>query len=306
MILVTGGAGVMGSALTTRLRAMGKEVRILALPGDRNCARVNHPGVEIRYGDIAERSQVEGLCEGIDTVYHCAAVIVTDDPVQFDKINSGGTRNLIEEALRAGVSHFIYVSSASVCYPELTQYAASKKTGEALVIDSGLPFSIVRPTLVYNRGKGGLEFDMYLAYLRRFSFVPCIGEGNALKRPVYVEDIINGLTALCDNRGAWGKIYNFSGGEAISMKDFTRLCLRLLGMPTKPLVVLPVWTYYFIAFIMKVFFKHPPLNRQKIAGIIYDANLDPREAIEDLGYNPRKVSEFLPECFPRIPDVQSG
>jgi nucleoside-diphosphate-sugar epimerase len=300
MILVTGGTGVMGGLLVQRLCDAGHAVRVLTLPDDPMVSRVEKPGVEIRYGDISVASEVSGICKNIDTVYHCAAVIVTGDASLFTTININGTRNLITDAKKEGVKHFIYISSASVLYPKPTSYSLSKKQGEHIVATSGVPYTIIRPTLVYDKGKGGLEFDMYLAYLRRFPVAPFIGAGGALKRPVYAGDVIQGLVAVCNNLKTMQKIYNFSGGEAISIRDFSRLCLKLLGNPDKLIVSLPVWFCKSLAAVMQIVMRNPPLNWQKIAGITQDADLDPAEAMEDLGYNPKKVTEFLKECFPRI------
>jgi NADH dehydrogenase len=298
MILVTGATGAMGSVLVRELHRINQKVRAVSLPGDPFVARVKDTAAEIVSADIADASQCTGICEGIDTVYHLAAIIISRDEMAFDKINVEGTRNIVEQALKARVRHFIYISSASVTYGAPTPYSRSKKAAEQIVIDSGLPYTILRPTLVYGE-LGGQEFDMYLAYLARFPIVPFIGSGKALKRPVFVDDVTAGLLAVCNAEVAIGKTYNLSGGEAISMRDFSRLCLRLMGQGRKPLLHLPVWLCLLIARGMQLVMKDPPLKWQVIAGIIQDANLDPGQAMAELGYNSARVSECLPRFFPR-------
>ncbi len=300
MILVTGGTGVMGGVLVRRLHEAGHAIRVFTLPDDRLISRIEKYAEDIRYGDISKESDVTGICTDCDTIYHCAAIIVTNDESLFSTINVAGTHNLIEDAKREKVNHFIYISSASVVYQKPTPYSLSKRKCEEIVTVSGVPYTIVRPTLVYDKGKGGLEFDMFLDYLKKFIIVPFIGPGTALKRPVFVGDIIDGLVKIVNNEKSFGKIYNFSGGEAIRLKDFSRLCLTSSGMSKKPIIALPVWVCRIAAALMQLVMKNPPLNWQKIAGIIQDADLDPKEAIEDLGYDPGKVTEYLEECFPRI------
>jgi NADH dehydrogenase len=298
MILVTGGTGAMGSVLVRRLAQQQKKVRVLCMPGDPFAARVKDLAADIRYADIANKIDIRNVCEGVKTVYHLAAIIISKDEKAFEKINVEGTRNIVEEAASVGVGHFIYVSSASVTYPAPTPYSLSKRRAEEIVKNSGLSFTILRPTLVYGE-KGGQEFDMYLNYLKKFPVVPFIGNGAPLKRPVYVEDVNAGLLAVCGNEKSFGKTYNLSGGEAVSMIDFTRLCLKLTGMGHKPVIHLPVWLCRVIAVLMKLVMSDPPLKWQVIAGITQDANLDPSEAMADLGYSPAKVSEQLPKVFPR-------
>jgi nucleoside-diphosphate-sugar epimerase len=298
MILVTGGSGVMGSVLVREFCKQGRAVRALVMPGDPSVSRLNGCGCEIRYGDIVDRHSLAGICRDVDTVFHLAAVIVAADEAVFQAVNVEGTKSLVEEARRAGVGHFIYVSSASVTYPHPTPYSRSKRNAEEIVRRSGLNFTIVRPTLVYG-ASGGQEFDLYLDYLKKFPVVPFIGSGRALKRPVFVDDIRSGLMALEGAKIAHGKTYNFSGGEAITMLDFSRLCLRLLETARKPIVRLPVFFFRLAARLMKLVMKNPVLKWQTIAGIIQDANLDPASAMADLGYNPSRVGEKLPSCFPR-------
>jgi nucleoside-diphosphate-sugar epimerase len=298
MILVTGGTGAMGSVLVRMLAQQRKKVRVLCMPGDPFAARVKDFTVDIRYADIANKVDIKNVCEGVDTVFHLAAVIIAKDEAVFEKINVEGARNIVEESSRAGVGHFIHVSSASVTYPAPTPYSLSKRKAEDIVKNSGLAYTILRPTLVYGE-KGGQEFDMFLAYLKKFPAVPFIGNGAPLKRPVYVEDVNAGLLAVYGNKKAIGKTYNLSGGEAISMIDFTRLCLALMGMKRKPIIFLPVWLCRIVAAGMKLFMRDPPLKWQVIAGITQDANLDPTQATADLGYAPKRVSEQLPMVFPR-------
>jgi NADH dehydrogenase len=298
MILITGASGAMGSVLVKKLHEKGENIRACVMPGDPLVRRIETACEDIRYADIADAASMTGICKGVTTVFHLAAIILSKDENSFERVNVQGTRNILEEAKREGVRHFIYISSASVVYPHPTPYSLSKRKAEEIVVNSGIPYTIIRPTLVYGKS-GGLEFDKYLAYLQRFPIVPFIGKGNSLKRPVFVEDIISGLVAVQGQQNAYGKIYNFSGAESISMLDFSRLCLILLGCQNKPIVRLPIPLCMAIARIMGYLMKDPPLKWQVIAGITQDADLDPSLAIAEIGYNPAGVSRQLPKCFPR-------
>jgi len=202
--VVTGAAGVMGTRLVTRLLKAGFGVRALVLPNDPLRSRIEALGCEIREGNVADAESLVDLCTGADTVYHLAAVIISHDPSVFTRVNREGTANMVREATRARVGHFIYVSSASVTYPVRTAYAESKLQAEHLVRESRLVHTIVRPTLVYEAG-GGQELMMFLAALQRFPIVPFIGAGSALKRPVWSEDVIDGLARLAGNSVSHGK-----------------------------------------------------------------------------------------------------
>jgi nucleoside-diphosphate-sugar epimerase len=296
LALITGAAGGMGSRLVQRVRDAGWQVRALVLPADRLRSRVEAMGCDVREGDVSQATSLAGLCEGVDTVFHLAAVIVSHDDGVFRRVNRDGTENLVREALRASVRHFIYVSSASVTYPRRTPYAESKLEAEAIVRAAGLAYTIVRPTLVYEPG-GGQELMMFLDYLRRFPVVPFIGKGSALKRPVWAGDVVDGLARLTGNRTALGKTYNLSGAEAISMLELAQLLLAHHDLK-RPFVHVPVPLCRALASLSALLMRRPPLTHSAIAGVINDADLDPSLAIDELGYRPLGVREGFRRCFP--------
>ena len=294
----------MGTRLTARLRKAGWNVRALVMPGDPLRSRVDSLGCEVREGNISDASSLRGACDGADLVYHLAAVIISHDPSVFQRVNRDGTANVVAEAQRSRVGHFVYVSSASVTYPRRTLYAESKLEAERIVENSGVPYTIVRPTLVYEQG-GAQEIMMFLDYLKRYPIVPFIGSGAALKRPVWSEDVVDGLERLAGSTIAHGKTYNFSGGEAISMRELAELLLQYHDRP-RPVLPLPVFACRAAAALLKVLMDKPPLTSSAIAGIVNDANLDPSEAMRDLGYAPLGVRAGFQQCFSRFQAQESA
>jgi nucleoside-diphosphate-sugar epimerase len=295
--LVTGAAGVMGVRLVGGLVRAGWRVRALVLPGDPLRARLDGTACELREGDVSDVASLAGTCDGVDTVFHLAAVILAHDDAVFARVNRDGTAHVVAEAARAGVRHFVYVSSASVTYPALTAYGRSKAEAEAIVkAERAFAYTIVRPTLVYDE-TGGQEFLMFLSYLQRFPVVPFIGTGRARKRPVWSGDVVDGLLRLAGNPVSYGKTYNFSGGEPISILELSRLMLRHRG-GARPFVSLPVPLCRALAAALRAVMPKPPLTRYVIAGMINDADLDPAEATRDLGYLPLGVHEGFQRCFP--------
>ncbi len=297
MILVSGGAGVMGSRLVKGLVEKGNKVRVLTLPNDPYVSRLEGVDCEIFYGDVSDASSLQGAFDGVKTVYHLAAIIIAHDPSLYEKINVQGTRNMLEGAIAVGAQHFILVSSASVEYPQTTAYSRSKRECERMVkAQDKIHWTIVRPTLAYNEN-GGQEFFMFLDYLKKYPIVPFIGRGKALKKPVHVDDLMRGFLAIPGNEKTYGKTYNFTGSEEITIWDLAKLMLKHQGI-SKPFVPIPVPVCKLLAKVMGVFMSRPPLTWQSIAGIIQDANLDHSSAVEDLGYNPIGVREGLQKCFP--------
>lgn len=296
-VLVTGAAGVMGARLVRGLLDRGFAVRCLVLPNDRGGEQLQALGAEVCRGDVTEPASLGGLCRDVHTVYHLAAVILSNDTSVFRRVNRDGTANLLRAAVSARAEHFIYVSSASVTYPRRTPYARSKFEAEELVRDeTRIAHTIVRPTLVYDE-HGGQELALFRAYLQKYPLVPFIGPGLARKRPVFSGDVIDGLVALADRASVRGKLYNLSGGESITIADLARLILKHSGQ-SKPFVHLPVPLCQALALLAALSQRRPTLTLSAIAGLVEDADLDPSEAMRDFGYHPLGVREGFARCFP--------
>jgi NADH dehydrogenase len=296
-ILVSGGTGVVGSRLVRGLTASGHKVRALTLPNDPFVSRLAHVDCEVVYGDITDADSLKGVFNNIETVYHLAAIIIAHDPEHFKTININGTKNMLEGGASAGARHFIFISSASVTYPKTTAYSLSKRECERMIIQQdAMQYTIIRPTLVYEKD-GGQEFMMFLDYLVKYPVVPFIGRGRAMKNPVDVDDLMKGLLNVAGNSECFGKTYNFSGGEAISIRDLASLMLAHRGQ-RKLFVPVPVWICKAIAAVMGAIMKRPLLTWSTIAGITQDANLDHSSATADIGYNPIGIREGLKKYFP--------
>jgi len=296
-VLVTGAAGVMGRRLVRGLLERGARVRGLVLPNDPGRAELIALGCEVVEGDLSRPDSLRDITRDIATVYHLAAIILSHDPSVFQRVNLQGTAHLVRAAAESSVEHFIYVSSASVIYPRRTPYAESKLAAEEVLrTQTGLRYTIVRPTLVYDE-QGGQEFVIFREFLLRYPVVPFVGSGLARKRPVFSQDVIDGLLLLLENPKSYGKLYNFSGGEPITLIDLARLVLRHAGQ-RRAFVHVPVPLCRAVAKVMKAVMKRPPVTESAIAGLVNHADLDPAEAIADLGYRPLGVHAGFERCFP--------
>ena len=281
--LVTGGAGVVGKALCRELLARGVCVRVLVLPGDTQAGFLPG-GVEVFYGDVTDYGSIRAAFEGVDLVYHLAALLLSTGRGAFERVNVRGTENVVRAAREAGVSRLVYVSSISVTYPVLTEYGKSKLVGESLVRESGLRWTIVRPTLVIGDG-GGVEYLMYAAYVTRFPVYFLPGGGKCLKRPVRSVDLVKGVVAAGLSDGACGKVYPLAGSSVMSMAQMAEYILRSAGK-RHWMVPLPWWIAKKLAVLKGCIGGHRVTAGQALAGFLYDAAPDIDESVRDLGYNP--------------------
>lgn len=191
-ILLTGASGYIGSRVLQRLLAAGQTVV---------CVQHRRPppalaGVRLHQADLASVQALDALfAGGVDRVMHLAACS-RGTPATLQAANVEATRNLLVAARRAGVRHFIYCSSLDAVHPLRTDYGDSKRAAEALVATSGLPYSILRPALVYGEQGGALE--TLARFARRWHIYPRPGDGHQLWQPVHVADVADNLCRLLD------------------------------------------------------------------------------------------------------------
>ena len=184
-IAVTGGTGFVGQAVLDLLRHRSVAVRALArtVPSDR-------PEVDWVAGSLADTAALDQLVDGASAVLHIAGLTNAPDPAHFTAANVGGTAAMIAAARKAGIDRFVFVSSLAAREPSLSAYGASKAEAEALVAQSGLDWTIVRPPAVY----GPRDTEMLeLFCAARFGLVPLPPRGATSL--IHVDDLAR---LLCD------------------------------------------------------------------------------------------------------------
>ena len=264
-VLVTGGAGFIGSHLMTRLLKEGFEVVVLdnlstgSLENLELC--LENENFRFVKGSIIDEQMVRDALKDVEAVFHLAAITSVPYSVEFPdvtrEVNVDGTRKLLEECLSAGVERFIYVSSCAVYgEPEylpideehparpVSPYAESKLEAERLCREFqkayGLKTTIVRPFNVYGpRMKGGRYGGVIARFIERLrSNKPPIiyGDGTQTRDFVHVWDIINALMLTLNSQKAIGEIFNVASGVATSIGQLAKLVMELSGVDgLKPL-----------------------------------------------------------------------
>ena len=185
-VALTGATGFVGSATLDAALSKGLSVRALT----RQTSHLRDRGEWIK-GTLEDTAALASLCEGADAVIHIAGLTSTRNTARFEGANVTGTANLLEAAKAVGAARFVFVSSLSAREPGLSEYGASKARAEALVKDSGLDWTIVRPPAVYGPGDKDM-FELFRA--AKFGFVPVPPKGST--SIIHVEDLARLLIAL--------------------------------------------------------------------------------------------------------------
>ena len=257
-VLVTGGAGFIGSGLVRGLLARGDEVRVL----DNFSAgkRENLEGVagrlEVIEGDIRDRATCKSACRGVEAVLHQAAVgsvpLSIEDPLGTNDVNVTGTLNMLLAAREAGARRFVFASSSSVYgnspdrvkdeaqlpRPE-SPYAISKLAGEAYTVVFHKVYSLETVPLRYFNIFGPRQDpeSMYAAVIPRFATAllegrppRVFGDGGQTRDFTFVDNVVraNILGLTCPS-AACGRPYNVACGVSTSLLELFRLLREQVG-----------------------------------------------------------------------------
>jgi nucleoside-diphosphate-sugar epimerase len=215
-VLVTGGTGVVGNASVTALLAAGHEVRLFSRQAEEDLAQWPE-GVEARGGDIADAEAVAAAAVGCDAVLHIVGIVAEDPPdLTFERINIGGTRNIVSAARSAGVGRLVYVSSLGADRGS-SDYHRSKLEAERVVQSFEGEWVIVRAGNVY--GPGDEVISRLLRMVRALPVVPVLGDGNHEFQPVWHEDLGLALAQAVERPGLAGEVLEVAGMESTTMND---------------------------------------------------------------------------------------
>ncbi len=248
-VLITGGAGFLGTHLSESFRAAGLCVRLFDRVPPPDWAHVR--GLEYVQGDIRDSAAVGEALQGAGSVVHGAFASPRQTTQLMHAVNVEGTRQLCAAALERGASRFILISSTIVTKPErkhpllndaplsrLDAYRQSRAEAEQVISDfatRGLSAAIVRPKTFVGPGRVG-AFAIIFDWIRQGAPVPVLGGGENRYQLLHIEDMARGICQLEASR-AQG-VFFFGARQFCTVRedlqtllDYTRTGARLRFIP---------------------------------------------------------------------------
>lgn len=215
-VLVTGGTGVIGAGLIPALIEAGHTVRLLSRGAEEDARRWPE-GVEPFKADVTDPDALAGACDGCDAVVHVTGIVEEHPPeITFERVNVEGTSSILEEAARAGVGTFVYVSSLGADRGA-SEYHRSKLRAEKLVAGFDGDWIVVRPGNVY--GPGDDVISTLLKMVRTLPAVPVIDIGTQRFQPIWYEDLGAAIARAVSMPELRTQTLEVTGAETVTTND---------------------------------------------------------------------------------------
>ena len=331
--LVIGGGGYLGGRLARALVERGISVRSLDRHFESTLESVEHVEADIRDPEAVRRA-----CEGIDTVFHCAALINTLTLArravrdQVFGVNVEGTRNVVEGCLAEGVSRLVYTSSISVVVDRdpcagvtedapyattepLDIYTASKIEGEKLVLAANgdsLRTCALRPGGIYGP-KEKHHLPRLVREVRGGRFVAIVGSGVAKADNVFIDDLVDvhlrAAERLVEGSPVCGRPYQVGDGSPLNYFEFFRPAVEALGAKF-PRMKVPIGIMHVLSWLAE--WAHylggpfPFMTRMEVRKLDMDNYSDLSAAARDLDWKPKvDAREGMKRSIPYVKRLAS-
>ena len=203
-------------------------------------ARLVELGVRIVPGDLEDLPALEQACAGQEIVYNLAGLVRARNEAEFLRVNEGGTRNLLAAARGQGSPRFVHLSSMAAGGPStpghpstgeetprpISAYGRSKLAGEHAVRESELPWTILRPPMVY--GPGDTEIFRAFKAAALLALAPTLGSGEQELSALFAPDLADALVAAGSGEPA-GKTYPVCHPEIFTSRELARAVGKAVG-----------------------------------------------------------------------------
>jgi len=240
-VLLIGGTGYVGDAMRQRLREAGHQVTLLVRPSS-SAERYEQEGFATAQGDVTDPNSLVRALDRVrpDAVINLVAIIKEKGKATFEQMNYRGTVNVVDAMRQTGINRILQMSALGAGNLPGFPYHYTKWKAENYVKDSGMDWTIFRPSIVFGPGQHE-QFVEQLADVVRMKIapvLPVVGDGMSRFQPVHLDDVAASYErALRDPATTARQIYELAGPEVLTYEEILDECARVLGTQKRKLHV---------------------------------------------------------------------
>lgn len=291
-VVVAGGTGLLGRSITSALLDAGHEVTVASRSNPQKDP-IDSRAKWVR-ADVTDPSTLAGALAGADAVVD--AVQFPNSPIEnpkkgftFEKIDLGGTRNLVDAAKSAAVPRFIGISGVGADETAEFHWLRFKFQEEAYIKASGVPYTILRATWIY--GPRDVSLNRFLGFAKFLPFIPVIGNGKTRINALFIGDLAAHVAAAVSRDDLRGRTFEVGGPTVMTMDEVVRAALKAAGKK-RFIIHQPNWLMKMVASVIQ-FAPGRPLTPDAIDFITMDGIADTASLVEAFGLRLTPIEEGL-------------
>ena len=295
---IIGGTGFVGSYIVDALLDAGHEPHVLVRSGSE--AKLHRAGeCKVTTGDLESPDAVDALVSGCDAVIYNVGILreFPGKGITFDALQYRGAKTVAEAAKRAGVRRFLLMSANGIDSAQ-TPYQTTKLKAEAMIRDSGLDYTIFRPSVIFGDPRGTMEFATQLYRDMVRVPVPAVGfhtglspaHGEVLMSPVHVRDVADAFVNALSDESTVGKCFVLGGPEVVSWPQMLQRIAEAVGK-RKLILPMPIGFMKLGATLLD-WLPFFPVTKDQLTMLADGNTAEPDDLVSLIGREPR---EFSPE-----------
>jgi NADH dehydrogenase len=285
-VLLIGGTGYVGDAMRPRLRDAGYTVRLLVRDAGQ-ATRYGAEGYATAVGEVADVESLARAMQRVDAVINLVAIIREHGQATFERVNYQGSVNVVDAVRRAGLRRLIQMSALGAGNLPDYPYHYTKWRAENYVKDSGLDWTIFRPSIVFGPGEQ-YQFVTALAdVVRKAPLIPVVGDGSSRFQPIHHDDVADCFSLALRDSATIGQTYEIAGPEVVTYEQILDECARALGKHKRKLHVPVALMTPAVALLEALPFVEAPVTREQLKMLKLDNTTQHNAAPALLGHAPQ-------------------
>lgn len=256
MILVTGGTGFIGRNLIKALVNRGERVRVLIRPSKTSPNFPKGIPIDTAVSSFSDQRSLRAALKDVDVVFHLAGAERYGGKGNLNQIDVEGTSNLMLAAHDSKVSRVFFLSHLGADRGSAYPVLKAKGIAEQWIINSGIPYTIFRSSVVFGDGdQFTIPFAKLLKHSPGFLFIP--GDGSTLLQPLWVDDLVMCMQLALDDSKMVNRLLSIGGIEMLSYREILTLIMQKMGIKRFLVPITPQTLRLMTLWIDQLFPKFP-------------------------------------------------
>lgn len=286
-VCIIGGSGFVGRAIVHEAIHHGYKVTVACRHPERS-RELQVDGARLARVDITDGRGLDEAMQGADTVINLVGLLFEKGRYNFTAAHVRGAEHVVAACKRAGVRQYLHMSALGAGQTPASAYASTKGKAEERVRQSGLNWTIFRPSIIY--GAGDSFFNKFKQMTAMLPVLPVIA-GQTRFQPIWVNDVARAFVASIGNRHVKGQTFELGGPDVFTFRELLEILMQTLGR-TRLLIPVPHFAARIMAAFMQ-FLPTPPLTPDQLVLLGKD-NVVQGNAYPAIFGSPASIEAILP------------